>query len=176
MPPAAGEFLRYIVQRRAAEGLNGLVLTEKDLASTTPGTQGRSWTRFTAAPPKTLMWPGWRRPLIATPGADFYHDPDLRRRAFALIDGVVRSRPTVSGTTAGWTATSVRTALPGQPGVERDRRRRSAPRRRLAQAVAKAADQGLIVPPLRAVPPQRVTGQYANPEMYLLSGSPRPGN
>jgi hypothetical protein len=105
------------------------------------------------------------------PWSRFYHNAPLRSRAFALLDGVVRSRPggvwddggldgffgphSLAWATLEWIETG-----------DVDPARAAAWR----QAVAQAADQGLLCLHYGPYRPSALTGQSANPEMYLLSG------
>jgi hypothetical protein len=171
-PRQPEEFLRYIVQLRAAEGLNGLVLSEKDprfhklsgkykvvLDTIYGGTTEDLNVAWVAAAAYRYPW------------SRFHHDPDLRRRAFLLIDGVVRNRPDGVWDDGGLDAyfglhSLAWTVLEWIESGAVDQRHADAWR----EAVRKAADQGLICLHYGPYRPSALTGQYANPEMYLLSG------
>ena len=67
-PRTIEEFLKYIVQRRAAEGLNGIIAGEGDPRyGKGHGKRKCSWARFMAALLRMRILPGLRRPLIVIP-------------------------------------------------------------------------------------------------------------
>ncbi len=171
-PRSTEEFLKYIVQRRAAEGLNGIVFSEKDprygkghvkevqkLGTVYAGSTEDANIAWTAASAYRYSW------------SRFHRDAGLRDRAFALMDNIARIRANGKWDDGGldayfgvhsfgwailsWTETgdvdAARTAV-------------------WAAALTKACDDGLVCLHYGPYRPSNLTGQYANPEFYFLSG------
>ena len=165
----------FAVHRPAAGGRGaqrrGLERKGPALQPTPRHAEGRSGHDLRRQPTKTLMWPGWRPPLTATPGAAFTTTPTsaagLSRcwtaSSAAAADGVwddggldgFFGPHSLAWATLEWIETG--DVDPACAAAWR-------------QAVAKAADQGLLCLHYGPYRPSVLTGQYANPEMYLLSG------
>jgi hypothetical protein len=171
-PRQTEEFFKYIVQRRAAEGLNGVVLSEKDrrfnsvygkrkvVVGTIYGGQTED---------ANVAWVA--AAAYRHPWSHFHRNADLRARAFLLLDSVVKSRADGVWDDGGLDAyfglhSLAWAALSWIETGDVDQQRADAWR----QAVAKAADHGLLCLHYGPYRPSALTGQYANPEMYLLSG------
>lgn len=124
------DFLKYIVQRRAAEGLNAIILSEQD--------------------PRFQQGRGKQKPQVGTvyggavedanvastaaaayryPWSRFHRNEALRNRAFLLLDGIARVRASGQWDEGGLDGFLARTALPGQfsPGWRRAMQTRRGP-------------------------------------------------
>jgi hypothetical protein len=178
-PRKLDEFLKYIVQRRAAEGLNRIVLSEND-----PRFGAASGDKKSKKSKKDLrvgtVYGGRQEDAniawVAAaayryPWSRFHRNEILRQRAFFLMDSIARIRADgkwddggldayFGPQSFGWAALSwIETGDVDAP--------RAAVWR---EAVAKAADDGLVCLHYGPYRPSQYTGQYANPEMYFLSG------
>jgi hypothetical protein len=171
-PRTIEDFLKYIVQRRAAEGLNNVVFSEQDprygkghvkekvqLGTVYGGATEDANIAWVAAAAYRYSW------------SRFHRDVALRNRAFLLLDNIARIRANGKwddgGLDAyfgvhsfGWAILSwMETGDVDAPraAVWRD-------------ALIKAADDGLVCLHYGPYRPSDLTGQYANPEFYFLSG------
>ena len=157
------DFLKYIVQRRAADGLNGLPLDAS-------GTKMRDGTAFRASVEDCNMaWTG--AAAYRYPWSKLHRNQALQDRAFLLLDTVVSRHPEGKwddgGLDAYFAVHSLSWAvLSWIETGDVDEARASAWR----EGVKKAADDGLVCLHYGPYRPSPLTGQYANPEMYLLSG------
>jgi hypothetical protein len=165
-------FLRYIVQRRAAEGLNGIVLSDKDpRANRMVGKRKVGVETIFGASPQDLDVAWVAAAAYEYPWSRFHHNADLRARAFLLMDSVVQRRADGVWDDGGLDAyfglhALAWAALEWIETGDVDAQRAAAWR----QAVAKAADQTLICLQYGPYRPSGLTGQYANPEMEMLAG------
>ena len=183
-PRTLEDFLKYIVQRRAAEGLNRIVLSEKTRALTRLRATRKEakdkrarrikkrcrWGPYMAVPEDAnIAWVA--AAAYRYPWSRFHRHELLRKRAFFLMDSIARIRADGKWDDGGldayfgphsfaWAALSwIETGDVDAP--------RAAVWR---EAVAKAADDGLVCLHDGPYRPSAFTGQYANPEMYFLSG------
>lgn len=160
------DFLRYIVQRRTLEGLRGIVLSDSDprrrraqIGTVYNGSAEDMNIAWTSAAGYGYKW------------SRFHHDEAIRKHAFLLLDTVAKIRADGKWDDGGldgffgpqslaWAVLSwIETGAVDAP--------RAAVWR---QAVVNAADQGLVCDHYGPYRPSPMTGVYANPEMYLLSG------
>lgn len=171
-PRKAEEFLKYLVQRRAAEGLNGIVLSEKDPRFNKPYGQRKVVVGTIYGGHTEDLNVAWvAAAAYRYPWSRLHRNADLRKRALLLIDSVVKSRADGVWDDGGLDAyfglqSLAWAALSWFETGDVDPPRAVAWR----QAVAKAADHGLRCLHYGPYRPSALTGQYANPEMYLLSG------
>ncbi len=171
-PRKTEDFLRYIVQRRAAEGLNRIVLDEKDprVGKDFGDRKVQVGTVYGGAPEDAnIAWVAaaayrykWSR---------FHRDTLLRKRAFFLLDNIARIRADGKWDDGGLNAyfgphSFAWAALSWIETGDVDAPRAAVWR----ETVAKAADDGLVCLHYGPYRPSALTGQYANPEMYFLSG------
>jgi hypothetical protein len=166
-PKSIEDFLQYIVQRRAADGLNSIVLgasQQRHDKTVEPGTIYGG-----ATEDANVAWVA--AAAYRYPWSRFHGNVELRNRAFLLLDNVVRIRGNGKWDDGGldgffgphslgwavlsWTET-------GDVDAARAARWRD--------AVAKACDEGLICLHYGPYRPSALSGQYANPEMYFLAG------
>ena len=171
-PRQTEQFLRYIVQRRAAEGLNSLVLSEKDRrANTLYGKRKVIVGTIFGGGVEDLNLAWVAAAAYQYPWSRFHHNADLRARAFLLMDSVIASGADGVWDDGGLDAyfglhSLAWAALEWIETGDVDPQRAAAWR----AAVAKTADQTLICLNYGPYRPSGLTGQYANPEMYMLSG------
>jgi hypothetical protein len=163
-PRKLEDFLRYIVQRRAAEGLNHLSTGEKGpkpvrFGTISNGTPGDMYLAYTASAAYRYSW------------SRFYRSVALRNRTFLLMDSTVAIRKNGDWDDGGlnsyfglhglalsvlsWKETG--DVDPGRLQVWTD-------------AVVKGADDGLMRLHYGPYRYTALTSQYANPEMYFLAG------
>ena len=156
-PRKLDDFLKYIVQRRAAEALN----------------------RVGSKPDGTLYGSGPEDANVAWVGAAAYRYPwsrfhrneALRNRAFSLLDSIVRAHPDGKWDDGGLNAYFGPQSLGWAVLSWIETGDVDAPRAALwRDAVAKAADDGMLCLHYGPYRPSALTGQYANPEFYFLSG------
>ena len=171
-PRQTEEFLRYVVQRRAAEGLNGIVLSEKDRRFNLPYGKRKVGIGTVYGGNNEDLNVAWVAAVACRdPWSRFYHNAALRKRAMLLMDSVVHSRADGVWDDGGldayfglqglaWAALEwIESGDVEGPRAEAWR-----------QNVAKTAEQSLVCLHYGPYRPGALTGQYANPEMYLLSG------
>jgi hypothetical protein len=165
-------FLRYIVQRRAAEGLNGMVVSEKDpRANRMVGTRKLGVGTIFGGGTEDLNVAWVAAAAYEYPWSRFHHDAAVRARAFLLMDSVMQRHADGVWDDGGLNAyfglhSLAWAALEWIETGDVDAPRAAAWR----QAVAKTADQTLICLQYGPYRPSGLTGQYANPEMEMLSG------
>jgi hypothetical protein len=165
-------FLRYIVQRRAAEGLNSILVDPKDprLGTTVGKLRYELGTRYGGSlEDNYLAWTA--SAAYRYPWSRFHRSEALRKRAFFLLDNIVRIRANGKWDDGGlngffgphglaWAALSwIETG-------DVDAQRASAWR----EAVSRGCDEGLVNLHYGPYRPSPLAGQYANPEMYFLAG------
>jgi len=171
-PRTIEEFLKYIVQRRAAEGLNAIIVSEKDprygkgrvkekaqLGSVYGGATEDANIAWVAASAYRYPW------------SRFHRDVNLRDRAFLLMDSIARTRSNGKWDDGGLDAffgvhSFGWAVLSWMETGDIDAARAAAWR----DALTKACDDGLVCLHYGPYRPSDLTGQYANPEMYFLSG------
>ena len=135
-PRTLDDFLKYIVQRRAAEGLNRIVLARKPAPRRASGDKEerkdkKSKKDNKEVPVGTVYGGATEDANIAWvaaaayryPWSRFHRHELLRKRAFFLMDSIARIAPTASGTTAASMPTSAPELRVGGALVDRDRRR-----------------------------------------------------
>lgn len=171
-PRTIEEFLKYIVQRRAAEGLNGIVLSETDprygkghvkeklqLGTVYGGATEDANIAWTAASAYRYPW------------SRFHRDAALRNRAFVLMDNIARIRANGKWDDGGLDAYFGVHSFGWAVLSWMETRDVDAPRAAgWRDALIKACDDGLVCLHYGPYRPSALTGQYANPEMYFLSG------
>jgi len=163
-PRKLEDFLRYIVQRRSAEGLNSLSMSESGpkpvrIGTIQNGTPGDMYLAFTASAAYRYPW------------SRFHRDAAFRNRAFFLMDSTVRIRKNGDWDDGGLNSYFglhglALAVLSWKETGDVDAARLQS----WTDAVIKGADDGLMrlhYGPYRYSP---LTSQYANPEMYFLSG------
>lgn len=154
-------FMRYVIQRRAAEGLNRVNTEATDPAKIAiygggPEDANVAW--IAAAAYKY----DWSR---------FHKNEVVRQRAFAMLDALPKIKPDSNWDDTGLGAQFMLQSyawavLSWLETGDVDAARAQAWR----PAVAKIADQSMICQHYGPYQPSALTGQYANPEMYYLSG------
>jgi hypothetical protein len=160
-PRLVEPFMQYIIQRRAAEGLNRVRPEETDPAKVVIYGGG--------AEDANVAWIGaaaykydWSR---------FHKNEVLRQRAFALLDALAQIKPDGDWDDKGlgaqfmlhsyaWAVLSWLETGDVDP----------ARAQRWREMTAKIADQTMICQHFGPYRPSALGGQYANPEMYYLSG------
>ena len=171
-PRTIEEFLKYIVQRRAAEGLNGIVASETDprygkghvkeklqLGTVYGGATEDANIAWVAASAYRYSW------------SRFHRDAGLRSRAFLLMDNIARIRANGKWDDGGLDAyfgvhSFGWAVLSWMETGDVDAARATEWR----DALIKACDDGLVCLHYGPYRPSALTGQYANQEMYFLSG------
>ncbi len=160
-PRLVEPFMRHVIQRRAAEGLNRVRPEETDPAKIVIYGGG--------AEDANVAWIGaaaykydWSR---------FHKDEVLRRRAFVLLDTLPKIKPDGNWDDKGLGAQFMLQSyawavLSWLETGDVDAERAAAWR----EAVRKIADQTMICQHYGPYRPSALGGQYANPEMYYLAG------
>jgi len=165
-PRTLPEFLHYIVPRRAAEGLNSIYLGQ-----TIPNEKRKTYGTIYggAVEDANVAWTA--AAAYRYPWSRFHKHDLLRTRAFLLLDTLTHIRADGKWDDGGldayfgvhslaWAVLSwLDTGAVDEPRANRWR-----------AAVARAADDGLVCLHYGPYRPSALTGQYANPEMYFLSG------
>lgn len=160
-PRLVEPFMRHVVQLRAAEGLNRVTPEAEEPAKIViygGGAEDANVAWIAAAAYKYE----WSR---------FHKDEVLRRRAFALLDALPRIHADGNWDDTGLGAQFMLQSyawavLSWLETGDVDPERAQAWR----EAVAKIADQTMICQYYGPYRPSALGGQYANPEMYYLSG------
>jgi hypothetical protein len=170
-PRTTEEFLKYIVQRRAAEGLNAIILSDRDPRYLARGKKNlQVGTVYGGSgEDSNLAWVA--ASAYRYPWSRFHQSEVLRNRAFVLLDGIVRIHGNgkwddggLAGITAphnfGWAILSwLETGDVDAPRAAAWR-----------DAFSKTADDALVCLHYGPYRPSALTGQYANPELHLVSG------
>ncbi len=154
-------FLQYVVQRRAAEALNRVRSEEADPKQVVlyQGAAEDANAAWIAAAAYKYDW------------SRFHKDPVLRQRAFVLLDALTRIKPDGNWDDGGLGAQFMLhsfawAVLSWLETGDVDAEHAAA----WKAAVAKIADQTMKCQYYGPYQPSALTGQYANPEMYYLSG------
>jgi hypothetical protein len=159
------EFLRYIVQRRAVEGLNGVVSSESDPRFGKGHVKEKRQLGTVyggATEDANIVW---------TAAAAYRYNRGLRERAFDLMDNIARIHADGKWDDGGLDAyfgvhSFGWAALSWLETGDVDAARAAVWR----EALRKACDDGLVCLHYGPYRPSALTGQYANPEFYFLSG------
>ncbi len=165
-PLGLAEFFRYIVPRRASEGLNGIYLGE-----TSPTEKRKTYGTIYggAVEDANVAWVA--AAAFRYDWSPLHHNELLKKRAFLLLDSISRIRASGKWDDGGLDAYFGVHSLAWAVLEWIETGAVDEPRARVwRDAVARAADDGLVCLHYGPYRPSALTGQYANPEFYFLSG------
>ncbi len=159
-PRLVEPFMRHVIQLRAAEGLNRVNTEETDPAKIVI---------YGNAEDANVAWIG--AAAYQYPWSRFHKNEVLRQRAFAMMDALPKIKPDGNWDDGGLGAQFMLqsyawAALSWLETGDVDAARAQAWR----EAVVKIADHTMISQHFGPYQPSALAGQYANPEMYYLSG------